>query len=87
MFTGKRNVTLEIRSEQKKVARPKLVKQSVGYSGLELKLDELRKELSSIHGGIFPHSILSTQQISILSAQKPNSMEEVSSNSTYSFHF
>ncbi|XP_024030043.1 mediator of RNA polymerase II transcription subunit 34 isoform X1 [Morus notabilis] len=77
VLQGKRNVTLEICSGQKKVARGKSVKHSLAFSGLELKLDELRKELSSIHGGIFPHSILSTQQINMLSAQKPNSMEEL----------
>ncbi|KAM6550420.1 hypothetical protein CsatB_000228 [Cannabis sativa] len=77
VLQGKRNVTLELCIGQKRVARMKSVKQSLQYSGLELKLDELRRELSSIHGGIFPHSILSTQQISILSEQKPNSMEEL----------
>lgn len=84
---GKRNVTLEICSEQKKVARVKSVKHSLAFSGLELKLDELRKELSSIHGGIFPHSILSTQQINMLSAQKPNSMEEASFTTPIFFCF
>ena len=63
----------------------KSVKHNVAFNGLELKLDELRKELSSIHGGIFPHSILSTQQINTLSAQKPNSMEEASFTSTILF--
>lgn len=47
-------------------------------TGLEMKLDELRKELSSSHGGIFPHAVLSTQQISLLSAQKPTSLEQAS---------
>lgn len=65
----------------------KSVKRSLQYSGLELKLDELRKELSSIHGGIFPHSILSSQQISALSDQKPNSMEEASFTSTLNVPF
>lgn len=46
-------------------------------SGLEMKLDGLRKELSSTHGGIFPHAVLSTQQISILSTQKPTSITQV----------
>lgn len=87
LFIGKRNVTLEICSGQKKVARMKSVKRSLQYSGLELKLDELRKELSSIHGGIFPHSILSSQQISALSDQKPNSMEEASFTSTLNVPF
>ncbi|KAL3818387.1 hypothetical protein ACJIZ3_004292 [Penstemon smallii] len=46
-------------------------------SGLEFKLDELRKELASSDGGIFPHSVLSTQQISMLTANVPKSMEEL----------
>lgn len=46
-------------------------------SGLEFKLDELRKELASSHNGeIFPHSVLSGQQISIISTKKPSSTEE-----------
>lgn len=74
---GKCSVKLEISSRQNKVAGMKSVKRSCASSGLELKLDELRKELSSVHGGIFPHSVLSTQQINMISAQKPNSMELV----------
>ncbi|OIV92939.1 hypothetical protein TanjilG_20601 [Lupinus angustifolius] len=73
---GKRAVKLEIYSEQKTKAGVRVAKCSLGSSGLELKLDELRKELSSIHGGILPHSILSTQQISLLCSQKPNSLEQ-----------
>ncbi|XVF00024.1 hypothetical protein REPUB_Repub03eG0250600 [Reevesia pubescens] len=46
-------------------------------SGLEFKLDELRKKLASLDGGIFPHSVLSGQQISSISAHKPNSTEEL----------
>ncbi|KAL6178711.1 hypothetical protein ACLB2K_050229 [Fragaria x ananassa] len=61
---------------QKKVAGIRSVKRSRASSCLEQKLDELRKELSSDHGGIFPHSVLSTQQISMIDDQKPNSMEQ-----------
>ncbi|KAL4302340.1 hypothetical protein GQ457_10G015510 [Hibiscus cannabinus] len=46
-------------------------------SGLESKLDELRKELASHDEGIFPHSVLSSQQISSISANLPNSIEEL----------
>ena len=46
-------------------------------SGLEKKLDELRTEVSSGHGGIFPHSVLSLQHISMLSTQRPTTLEEV----------
>ncbi|XP_068326025.1 ATP-dependent DNA helicase Q-like 2 isoform X2 [Pyrus communis] len=75
VLQGKRSIKLEMTSGQKKVAGMRSVKHSRASSTLELKLDELRKELSSVHGGIFPHSVLSTQQISLISAQKPNSME------------
>ncbi|KAL5581317.1 hypothetical protein UlMin_013759 [Ulmus minor] len=77
VLLGKRNVTLEICIGQKKVVGIKSVKNNLVSSGMEIKLDELRKELSSTHGGIFPHSILSTQQISMISTQEPNSMEEL----------
>lgn len=46
-------------------------------SGLESMLDELRKELAAIHGSMFPHSVLSTQQMCTISMQKPDSVEEV----------
>lgn len=69
---------LEIYSEQRTKAGVRSAKRGLGSFGLELKLDELRKELSSIHGGILPHSVLSTQQISLLSSQKPNSLEQAS---------
>ncbi|XP_039006253.1 ATP-dependent DNA helicase Q-like 2 isoform X1 [Hibiscus syriacus] len=46
-------------------------------SGLESKLDELRKELASHDEGIFPHSVLSGQQISSISANLPKSIEEL----------
>ncbi|KAK7252557.1 hypothetical protein RIF29_36597 [Crotalaria pallida] len=74
---GKKTVKLEIYSEQRTKAGVRPAKRCLGSSGLELKLDELRKELSSIHGGVLPHSVLSTQQISLLSSQKPNSLEQL----------
>ncbi|KAL2348794.1 hypothetical protein Fmac_002794 [Flemingia macrophylla] len=77
IFQGKKSVKLEIYNEQRTKAGVRSVKRSLGSSGLELKLDELRKELSSAHGGILPHSVLSTEQISILSSQKPNSQEQL----------
>jgi len=50
-------------------------------SDLEAKLDELRRELSSSssNGGIsvFPHAVLSSEQISLLSCQKPTTEVEV----------
>ncbi|KAK3119490.1 hypothetical protein QOZ80_9AG0671310 [Eleusine coracana subsp. coracana] len=47
-------------------------------SDLEAKLDELRRELSSTGNGvIFPHSVLSAQQISLLSCQKPTTSAEL----------
>lgn len=79
IIIGKRRVKLEIRTNGQignnnstdKGAKRKRV------SGLEKKLDELRTEISSQHGGIFPHSVLSLQHISMLSTQKPTSLEEV----------
>ncbi|CAK8540236.1 unnamed protein product [Lathyrus sativus] len=76
ILQGKKTVKLEVSTEQKTKASERL-KRSLGSSVLELKLDELRKELSSIHGGILPHSVLSTQQISLLCSQKPNSLEQL----------
>ncbi|XP_057758579.1 ATP-dependent DNA helicase Q-like 2 [Arachis stenosperma] len=77
ILQGKKAVKLEVYSEQRTKAAVRSAKRSLGSSGLELKLDELRKELSSVHGGILPHSILSTQQISLLSSQKPKSLEQL----------
>ncbi|KAH6836351.1 RECQ helicase L2 [Perilla frutescens var. hirtella] len=74
---GKKTVKLEIRSVQKSSSTNLKTKKRSRSSGLELKLDELRKELASLDGGIFPHSVLSTQQISALSDKKPSSMEEL----------
>lgn len=74
---GKKNITLEVTTGNK--SSSDIVKSSKRsrYSGLELELDNLRKELSSMHGGIFPHSILSTQQISMLCSQKPETTEQL----------
>ncbi|XP_062197489.1 ATP-dependent DNA helicase Q-like 2 isoform X2 [Phragmites australis] len=49
----------------------------VRMSNLEAELDELRRELSSSNGGIFPHAVLSAQQISLLSCQKPTTVAEL----------
>ncbi|CAL5326759.1 unnamed protein product [Camellia sinensis] len=77
VLQGKKIVKLEVSREQKsKGGITKTSKCSLTSSGLQYKLDELRKELSSIHGGIFPHSVLSTQQITMLSTQRPKTIEE-----------
>lgn len=73
-LAGKKTVKLEARSGPKTNLKTNKRSRS---SGLEFKLDELRKELASLDGGIFPHSVLSTQQITVLSDEKPKSMEEV----------
>ncbi|KAL6907982.1 hypothetical protein ACP4OV_002152 [Aristida adscensionis] len=46
-------------------------------SNLEGKLDELRRELASRDGGIFPHAVLSAQQISLLSCERPTTVAEL----------
>ncbi|XP_062028177.1 ATP-dependent DNA helicase Q-like 2 isoform X1 [Rosa rugosa] len=77
VLQGRSSVKLEMSTGQKKVAGVRSVKRSRASSCLEQKLDGLRKELSSDHGGIFPHSVLSTQQISMIDDQKPNSMKQL----------
>ncbi|XP_071737344.1 ATP-dependent DNA helicase Q-like 2 isoform X2 [Rutidosis leptorrhynchoides] len=74
---GKKNITLEVTVGITNSSG--IVKSSKRnrHSGLELRLDNLRKELSSVHGGIFPHSILSTQQISMLCSEKPETTEQL----------
>ncbi|KAF6146212.1 hypothetical protein GIB67_011684 [Kingdonia uniflora] len=75
---GKRTVKLEISNgQQSNSGSRKTAKRSLSLSGLEIKLDELRKELSAIHGGIFPHAVFSTQQISLLGSQKPTSIDQL----------
>ncbi|RRT47320.1 hypothetical protein B296_00053816 [Ensete ventricosum] len=73
---GKKSVMLEVCTRRHEDGMPKGAKRS-RMSGLEIKLDELRKELSSSNEGMLPHAILSTQQISILSTQKPTSITHV----------
>ncbi|KAF8024373.1 hypothetical protein BT93_F1530 [Corymbia citriodora subsp. variegata] len=80
VLQGKMMIKLEVLSNQKRMNdNIKSAKRGLTTSGLEFKLDELRKELSSIHGGILPHSVLTTQQISMISARKPSSIEELES--------
>ncbi|XP_020083937.1 mediator of RNA polymerase II transcription subunit 34 isoform X10 [Ananas comosus] len=76
---GKKAVKLEITIGQRgnKGGSPKGANKRTRTSGLETKLDELRIELSSSHGGIFPHAVLSMQQINMLGHQKPTSIEEL----------
>ncbi|PIN04384.1 ATP-dependent DNA helicase [Handroanthus impetiginosus] len=74
---GKKTVKLEVDCGQRSRSINSKTHKRGKSSGLEFKLDELRKELASLDGGIFPHSVLSTQQISLLSAQKPKSLEEL----------
>ncbi|KAI3692271.1 hypothetical protein L6452_32085 [Arctium lappa] len=73
----KKIITLEVTSGQRSSNGITTSSKRNRHSGLEVKLDNLRKELSSIHGGIFPHSILSTQQISVLCSQKPETTEQL----------
>ncbi|XP_073131846.1 ATP-dependent DNA helicase Q-like 2 isoform X1 [Henckelia pumila] len=76
---GKKMVKLEVYSGQRDSLPNSRTSKRGKSHGLEVKLDDLRKELASTDGGIFPHSILSTQQIDMLSANKPKSMEELES--------
>lgn len=82
-LAGNKIVKVEVECGQKNSLTNSKTHKRGKSSELEYKLDELRKELASLDGGIFPHSILSTQQISMLSAEKPKSMEEVQSLISY----
>ncbi|GKV10548.1 hypothetical protein SLEP1_g21893 [Rubroshorea leprosula] len=78
VLQGKRIIKIEVASKQKNMdGTKKSTKRGLASSSLEIQLDRLRKELSSVDGGIFPHSILSSQQISMISSQKPVSKEEL----------
>ncbi|KAL2517380.1 Mediator of RNA polymerase II transcription subunit 34 [Abeliophyllum distichum] len=74
---GKKIVKLEVFSGQRNSSTSTKLNKRGRSCGLKFKLDELRMELASLDGGIFPHSVLSTQQINMLSAEKPRSMEQL----------
>lgn len=73
---GKRTAKLEICVSKKQNNKNGCTKDRE-LTELESKLDNIRNELASAHGGIFPHAVLSTQQINILSVQKPKSLTEL----------
>ncbi|KAJ3681596.1 hypothetical protein LUZ60_014169 [Juncus effusus] len=80
LLNGKMQIKLEIKTNTKNTK--KNINNNEGSkrkrkSGLEKKLEELRNGISSQHGGIFPHSVLTFQQISVLSTQKPTNLDEV----------
>ncbi|OMO57824.1 hypothetical protein COLO4_35077 [Corchorus olitorius] len=77
VLQGRKVVKLEVDGRSKvKGGYTKSIKHGVA-SNLEFKLDELRKELASHDGGIFPHSVLSGQNIKLISAKKPSSTKEL----------
>ncbi|XP_031119256.1 mediator of RNA polymerase II transcription subunit 34 isoform X6 [Ipomoea triloba] len=77
LLQGEKVIKLEVSNKQ--VGSSNFIKSSKRSrsSGLESMLDELRKELAAIHGSMFPHSVLSTQQMCTISMQKPDSVEEL----------
>ncbi|KAF3618235.1 Mediator of RNA polymerase II transcription subunit 34 [Capsicum annuum] len=77
VLQGNKTIKFEMSTRRSRTSSSMKSSKRERSSGLDDKLDELRKELASIHGGIFPHSVLSTQQISTLSSQKPKSIEEL----------
>jgi len=82
LLQGNRKVQLEIikgvHSVKKgaKAARNKSSEEEM-KSGMGRMLDELRFKLATDHGGIFPHSVLSSQHITALCSSKPVSLEQV----------
>ncbi|KAL9246999.1 hypothetical protein vseg_020473 [Gypsophila vaccaria] len=77
VLQGKRTVKLQVCSKQEGKTSAVKPNKRKSASSLEISLDQLRKELASLHGGIFPHSILSAQQITLLATEKPESMEQL----------
>ncbi|XP_078440409.1 RECQ helicase L2 isoform X2 [Wolffia australiana] len=82
VLEGTKTVNLELYSDHTSGGVKARSSQPVSCSpGLEAKLDELRKQISSSSsspsGGIFPHAVLSAQQIRALSTQKPTSLEQL----------
>ncbi|GAB4857919.1 Werner syndrome ATP-dependent helicase [Ancistrocladus abbreviatus] len=77
VLQGKKVVKLEISSGRDNKAGNIKSSKRKPTSKLEIRLDELRKELASVNGGIFPHSVLSAQQITMLADQKPDSIEQL----------
>lgn len=77
VLQGKKIITVEMSTRQSRTSSSTRSSKRERSSGLDDKLDELRKELASIHGGIFAHSVLSMQQISTLTSKKPKSIEEL----------
>ncbi|KAF8087796.1 hypothetical protein N665_0566s0003 [Sinapis alba] len=73
LLQGRKTIKTETSSRQTN----KKSKRSSSLSGLEFKLDELRKEISAAHGSMLPHTVLSTQQIGLISSQKPDSLQEL----------
>lgn len=75
--TGTKAVKLEVCvGKQVNKGSVKAAKRNL-TSDLEVKLDEFRKELAAGSGGVFPHAVLSAQQICTLSTQKPTNINEV----------
>ncbi|TYH07899.1 hypothetical protein ES288_A08G271400v1 [Gossypium darwinii] len=77
VLQGKKIIKMDVSSTSKDVDGYRKSSKHGVTSGLEFKLDELRKELASHDKEIFPHSVLSGQQISSISAHLPNSIEEL----------
>ncbi|TYG59239.1 hypothetical protein ES288_D08G285700v1 [Gossypium darwinii] len=77
VMLGKKIIKMDVTSTSKDVDGYRKSSKHGVTLGLEFKLDKLRKELASHDKGIFPHSVLSSQQISSISAHLPNSIEEL----------
>ncbi|XP_024375691.1 ATP-dependent DNA helicase Q-like 2 isoform X1 [Physcomitrium patens] len=81
--TGNRKVKLEIvkgaqsAKKKSKANTAPISEEGMTFSGLGSALDDLRQNLAASHGGIFPHSVLTSQHISLLASQKPVTMEEL----------
>eukprot|EP00249_Psilotum_nudum_P010076 c22317_g1_i1 orf=257-2596(+) len=82
LLQGQRKIVLEVPQgikTKKQVGKPWTGAglNKVMQSGLVSTLDALCQRLAQTHGGIFPYAVLSAQQITQLSAQKPLSLLQV----------
>ena len=81
-MAGQRKVKLEIvqglqSAKKGSKASRTAVDNGQMQTGMGIMLDRLRQNLAAAHGGIFPHSVLSSQHITLLCTQKPDSLEQV----------
>ncbi|XVE53924.1 hypothetical protein DITRI_Ditri03aG0041000 [Diplodiscus trichospermus] len=77
ILQGKKVIKMEVAGGSKVMDGYRKSTKRGAITSLESRLDELRKKLACHDGGIFPHAVLSGQQIGSINAHKPKSIEEL----------